>query len=218
MLDPILNPLLKPHLEKAVPYLNQYNLKPWQLTAGGFGIGIVGCVLIGMQLYIPGFIFLLLFRLADMLDGIFARANNTMNDIGAYFDLNASTIIYAAVPFFFAIGQTEHMLAAMILILSYIIMASTSLSYNLFATKRGLSDPEAGKRPYYKSSGIVGHTEHIAFIGLVCFAPLAFSALAFFFAIACWADVIQKVWSALRDFGDEDRAPVVEENENSEEN
>jgi phosphatidylglycerophosphate synthase len=81
--------------------LGRLGLTPDALTLLGFGITVVGAVLLAMQLWLLGGIVVLVGGIFDMFDGTLARATGRVSRVGAFmdsvFDRWGEAIVYVGV-------------------------------------------------------------------------------------------------------------------------
>src|SRR4051794_3375551 len=85
------------------------------LTAVGFAMGLVAAALIADESFLMAIVFLALNRLADVLDGMVARRVGT-TPIGGFLDASLDLVVYAAIPFGFALAHQQDALAASFLL------------------------------------------------------------------------------------------------------
>ena len=183
MLDSLIRPRLAPQMDKMAVKVAQSGLSANKLTALGFLFGFAGCFLVGMHFYPLGLVLLLVSLFFDGLDGAVARVNGP-TELGAYLDMMSGVLLFAMFPFFFMLSETEHALAAAILIFTYLLMGMANLSYDYFAMKKGAAPAK---------SAIVETGEIVLFMVLCCLYPPGFSFFAAALALMSLAAAIIRI-------------------------
>lgn len=173
MLDSLIRPHLVPVMDNMAVKVAESKLTANQITLVGLFLGFLGCFFVGLQLYALGLVLLAIWFFLDGLDGAVARAT-IQTELGAYWGMMTKVILFAAFPFFFALSQTEHSLAAASLLFSYVLMGMTNLAYDFFALKKGAAEARRG---------IVENGEIMVFMVICCIYPDGFSAFAAFMAL-----------------------------------
>jgi CDP-diacylglycerol--glycerol-3-phosphate 3-phosphatidyltransferase len=81
--------------------MGRLGLTPDALTLIGFGITVVGAVLVAQQIWLLGGVAVLLGGIFDMFDGTLARATGKVSNLGAFmdsvFDRAGEAIVYVAI-------------------------------------------------------------------------------------------------------------------------
>lgn len=191
MLDSLLHRQIAPHLSLLTNPLSQKNISPNLVTGIGFVIGVAGCFCVGMALYIPGLILLLLNRIADLADGHLARQTGKETDRGLYLNVVLTRIIYAAFLFLFALSTTTASMAAAFVLFTYASMNAASMMRALLAQKNGFPQPP---------TGLIGHVVITLFMAACCIRPDMFAFFAAAFGIACCVNIFNDVWKLMRDY------------------
>ena len=104
MLDARLRRLIDPPLDRVSAPLAAHGLSANAATVAGFLIGLGAALAIAGRAYLLGLGLLLLNRLLDGLDGALARRQG-LTDLGGFLDIVLDFLIYAAVPFAFALAD-----------------------------------------------------------------------------------------------------------------
>lgn len=183
MIDGLIRPHITPVMDKMSLKVSQSGLSANKLTLIGFAFGFAGCFLVGMQMYIVGLLLILLALFFDGLDGAVARATQS-TELGTYLDMMSGVALFAMFPFFFMLSETEHSMAAGILLFSFLLMGMANLSYDYFAMKKGAAPAR---------SAIVETGEIVLFIILCCLFPAAFSFFAAALALMSLAAAIVRI-------------------------
>jgi phosphatidylglycerophosphate synthase len=157
------------------------------LTAAGFALGLIAAALISDESFLMGIAFLALNRLADVLDGMVARRVGT-TPMGGFLDASLDLVVYAAIPFGFALAHQQDALAASFLLMGLMIAAVPGLVARAFL-------PEHVEK---RVLTLCGHSEtFIAFV-LMCLTPRwMFSLLAYFYGGLCFLSAIVSFASAI---------------------
>src|SRR5262245_61146349 len=119
MLDAYLRPLVTLPLDRAGRWMVRRGCTAECVTLVGFVLGVAACVAIAYQAYALAFVLIAGNRIVDGLDGAVARQSR-ITDYGGFIDLLADFLIYAAIPFAFAIADPTRAMAAAFLILSFV--------------------------------------------------------------------------------------------------
>lgn len=207
MFDRLLRPIIDKPLDSLAHVLAKEGITASFLSWGGFLCGMTGAVCLVFHFYWAGFIFFLINRIADGLDGAVARAEKALGygkgptDAGGFLDIVLDFFVYAAVPFFFAVGHPEQALAATFLIYSFIGSGGSFLAYAIIAEKRGRAATANGKKSFFHSIGLCEGTETIVALSLIFLFPQAFAMIAYIFGVLCWITACVRIWIGLREFG-----------------
>lgn len=179
------------------------------VTLAGLAIGLAAAAVIALGaplLLALGLI--LASRVADGLDGAVARANvdgRGKSDFGGYLDITCDFIFYGAIPLAFALRDGTNALPAAVLLMSFYMNGASFLAYAIFAAKRGLTlDAKSrarGEKSLYFTAGLAEGFETIAVFVAFCLWPAGFSALAYGFAVLCFASGAARMLLARRAFG-----------------
>jgi len=196
MLDSTLRRLIDPSLNLIGRGLGKVGFTGTTITIIGFVFGLIACLCVAMQYSFFAFVFLMLNRLFDGLDGAVARARKENSDFGGYLDITLDYLIYAGIPFFAAVGlmDASAFLAAAFVIYSFIGSGVSFLAYAIIAEKHGLSDNNhQGKKSFFFASGFMEGTETVIFMILVCLLPDYFEYLCYGFGALCWITTAARI-------------------------
>lgn len=146
--NPVLYYVLRPlSFYLTIPCINM-GLSANQVTFIGMGIGIAGCLLLGLGAYwsmIAGAILLILNDVCDVVDGNVARFNNKSSSYGAYIDdVISGEIIPNLVPFAIGIGIGQVLGGA---------VCSIALLTRAIVTEGYSAKFKTGARSFYKGKG-----------------------------------------------------------------
>jgi phosphatidylglycerophosphate synthase len=199
MLDAALRRLIDPPLDAAGRRLAAIGLGADAVTLGGFAVGLLSVPLIAAEHYAAGLVAILANRLADGLDGAIARHRGP-TDFGGYLDIVCDFLVYAAVPFAFALARPENAVPAAFLVLSFVGTGSSFLAYAIIAAKHRVETTRRGAKAFYYLGGLTEGSETIALFFAVCLVPAAFPWLAWGFGALCWVTTLARIAAARRDF------------------
>lgn len=205
MLDAFIRPYINPPLKKTGSFLATHNISPNAMTSVGLGFAALCFIALVMTAYLWALLFFILNRICDGLDGPIAQAYLTQNkshaqDFGAFYDIVSDFILYAGFPLCFALGAAEHMLAALILVSSFILSGVSFLAYAVIAEKKGLTTDAQGKKGFYYMAGLMEGTETIIFFIAFLLFPQLFSLIAYFFATLCVLTMVGRINIAYKNF------------------
>ena len=200
MLDAPLRRWIDPPLARAAVPLARYVRSADAVTIFGFALGLGAAMAIARHAYLIGLLLFALNRLCDGLDGALARATK-VTDLGAFLDIALDFIVYAAIPFAFALADPTRALAACFLIFSFIGTCATFLAFAVFAAKRGLATDLRGQKSLYYLGGLSEGTETFLAFAIACLRPEWFSIVAYVFGALCFITAGTRVAAAVRSFG-----------------
>ena len=199
MLDAHMRPLIDPPLNRLSRILSQWGVSANSVTLMGFALGLGAMVSVGFEAYSLGFVFLILNRLCDGLDGGIARQKG-VTDFGGFLDILCDFIIYAGLVFAFALANPENAFWAAFLIFSFIGPITSFLAYAIIAAKKERNSTRQGSKSFYYLDGLCEGTETFLVLGLVCLFPGVFPIIAFIYGVMCWVTTLGRGLSAWRDF------------------
>jgi len=184
MIDAALIPLQSRILAPSARYLARTGISADTVTMLGFVAGLAAVPATAAQLYWLTFIFLVLNRLADGLDGAIARLNGP-TDRGAFLDIALDFVFYAVFPLGFALADPANALPAAVLVAAFVGTGSSFLAFGIIATKRGETAEAYPTKGIYYLGGLTEGFETIVVFALMCLWPAGFASLAYGFAVAC---------------------------------
>ena len=198
MLDARLRRLIDPPLDRLSVPLAALACPPMRLPSWGFALGLGAAAAIAWRAYLLGLALLLLNRLCDGLDGAVARRRG-VTDLGGFLDIVLDFLIYAAVPFAFALADpAANALPAAFLIFSFMGTGSSFLAYAIMAAKRGVSTELRGRKSLYYLGGLTEGTETIVAFVLACLWPAWFPLIAWIFGALCWLTTATRIAVAVQ--------------------
>ncbi|TAD89447.1 MAG: CDP-alcohol phosphatidyltransferase family protein [Alphaproteobacteria bacterium] len=193
MLDRGVRRIIDPGLNAMGRWLAGCGVPALAVTALGLGLGLAAALAIALGFPVVGACLILASRLADGLDGPVARATQP-TPFGAFADIVADFIFYAAIPLAFAVEEPTRAVAASVLLAAFIASGVAFLGYALLAAQLGGAPPP--NKGFVYAAGLTEGTETIALFLLLCLVPQWFEVLAFGFAAACWITAAARCWAA----------------------
>jgi phosphatidylglycerophosphate synthase len=187
MLDQSIRRLLEPAISSAGTALARLHISANVVTILGFGCGLGAAAAIADERNDIGFALFVLNRLADLVDGAIARRKGPTS-LGAFLDASLDFIVYAAIPFGFALAYPQNALAAAFLLFGLMVNAVPALAFRAFAqAERGFS--------------LLEHSETFIAFALMCLAPRwMFSPLAYLYGTLCLVSGGVRIIAALAKF------------------
>lgn len=202
MLDATLRPLIDPPLDWIARRLARTEISADAVTLTGLAMGLLSVPALAAHAYLIGLLAIAGSRVLDGLDGALARRRGP-TDRGAFLDVVADFIFYAAVPLGFALANpAANALAATFLLFAFMGTAASFLAFAIAASKRGLVTEVRGRKGFFYLGGLTEGTETIAVFLLACIIPAWFPVLAWMYGAACLITTIWRIrhaWTALAD-------------------
>ena len=199
MLDAKLRPLIDPPLNRAGRVLARLGISANMLTFAGLAVGLGGAVAIAFGQLWLGLVLIIANRLLDGLDGAVARATKP-TPLGGYFDIVADFAFYVSIPLAFGIAQPDDVLAACVLVASFVLTGVSFLAFAVIAAERGDQTDAHGKKSFFYSTGLAEGTETIAVFIAMCLFPAWFGVIAYAYAGLCLLTVFQRSALAVATF------------------
>jgi phosphatidylglycerophosphate synthase len=185
MFDARLRRLIDAPLQQAGRALAERGVTADGLTVVGCALGLAAAVAIVAGAFGWALALFLAGRLLDGLDGAVARVTGA-TDRGGYLDITLDFVVYAAIPFAFALHDpAAHALAAAALLAGIIVNGAAFLAFAAVAARRGLTSSAQGRKSIYFLGGLAEGAETIAVYALACLVPAWFPVLAWGFAVLC---------------------------------
>lgn len=206
MLDHIVRPYINPPLNLIAKILYSANCTANSITILGFIAGLIAMLLISINYYLIGALFILLNRLFDGLDGPLARLHTTHHiqskhsDFGGFLDITCDFIIYSGIVLSFGLAEPQNLWAANILVFSFVGTMASFLAYAVIAAKHGIHTEKRGKKSFYFIGGICEGTETFIALIAMCLWPEYFNTIAIVFSVLCWLTTSSRVYQAWCDF------------------
>lgn len=157
------------------------------ITLVGFMMGLGAVAFIVVEEYAGALFFLALNRVCDILDGMLARVRGP-TAIGGFLDATLDLLIYAMIPFAFALARQQDALAATFLLVGFVVAAVPVLATRVFSPQRSWDDDFV----------LCGHTENFVLVVLLCVAERwTFTPLAYLYGSLCFLSCGISIVSAM---------------------
>jgi phosphatidylglycerophosphate synthase len=194
MFDRRATALIKPAVNALARRLARWGLAANQLTWMGFGVGLVGAVLIANGHYGAAIVAILLSRLLDALDGAVARLTQ-VTDAGGFLDISLDFLFYASIPLAFAMADpTRNALAAAVLLTAFAGTMSSFLAFAVIAAKRNVTNLAVPDKSFYFLGGLTEATETLLVFVAMCLWPAHFALWAYGFSVLCAVTTATRIW------------------------
>src|SRR5215510_1166441 len=187
MLDAPVRRLIASPLDPLAAGMVGLGINATTITLVGFLMGLGGIAFLITEQYGVALFFLALNRLCDILDGMLARVKGP-TAIGGFLDATLDLIIYAMIPFAFALARQQDALAAIFLLVGFVVAAVPVLASRTFSPQRSWDEDFV----------LCGHTENFVLVVLLCVAERwTFTPLAYFYGSLCFLSCGISILSAL---------------------
>ena len=192
MIDAKLNNLLRPYLSFLAKIIIKLNISANIITFSGFFFGLCCFYSIINFYYMGAFLFLVLNRICDGLDGAVARLLGP-TDIGAFYDITLDFIFYSLFPIAFIFVDIKNAYAICFLLLSFVSTQTTFLASAWFIEKNKILVSTKQKKSFFYIGGITEGFETIICFILMLFFYESVELIAYIFGILCWTTSISRV-------------------------
>jgi len=187
MLDAPVRRLFASPLDPLAVGMARVGIRASTITIVGFMMGLGGVGLILTEQYATALFFLALNRVCDILDGMLARVRGP-TAIGGFLDATLDTLVYAMIPFAFALARQQDALAATFLLVGFVVAAVPVLATRVFSPQRSWDDDFV----------LCGHTENFFVVVLLCLAERwTFTPLAYLYGSLCFLSCGISILTAL---------------------
>ena len=177
------------------------NIHPTAITLVSGVFGVASGVMAAGQLYQAGLAFWIINRILDGLDGTVARVHHHQSDLGAYIDIIADFITYAAIPIGLVLGRPDRLsMIALILLFAVFYVNTISWSYlSALLERRALgAATRAEKTTVTMPTGLIEGAETIIFYTLFFVFPNVISILFILMALLTAFSAVQRIVWAIR--------------------
>jgi phosphatidylglycerophosphate synthase len=140
------------------------------------------------------FLFLVLNRFCDGLDGAVARLLGP-TDIGAFYDITLDFIFYSLFPIAFIFVDIKNAYAICFLLLSFVSTQTTFLASAWFIEKNKILVSTKQKKSFFYIGGITEGFETIICFILMLFFYESVELIAYTFGTLCWITSISRLIS-----------------------
>lgn len=181
MLSAFLRKPADPALARAAGLLAARGVGADGLTMLGFAIGLAAIPVIAKHYYLAGLVLLFLNRLCDALDGAVARRTQATGR-GAYLDRTLDLIVFAGLPFAFALADPARALAATFFVFA---IAASGAAALIFAVPASRQDSRRDTALGYLGR-LMEDTELTLAFAVACIMPGWFSLIAYIGGALCF--------------------------------
>jgi phosphatidylglycerophosphate synthase len=187
MLDAPVRRLFSSPLDPLAVGMTRIGIRASTVTLVGFMMGLGGVAFLVIEEYAGALFFLALNRICDILDGMLARVRGP-TAIGGFLDATLDLLIYAMIPFAFALARQQDALAATFLLLGFVVAAVPVLATRVFSPQRSWDEDFV----------LCGHTENFVVVVLICVAERwTFTPIAYFYGSLCFLSCGISIVSAM---------------------
>jgi phosphatidylserine synthase len=187
MLDAPVRRLFASPLDPLAAGMTRIGIRATTVTLVGFLMGLGGVAFLVVEEYASALFFLALNRVCDILDGMLARVRGP-TAIGGFLDATLDFLVYAMIPFAFALARQQDALAATFLLLGFVVAGVPVLAGRIFSPQRRWDDDFV----------LCGHTENFVLVVLICLAERwTFTPLAYFYGSLCFLSCGISIVSAM---------------------
>jgi phosphatidylglycerophosphate synthase len=193
MFDPVLKKLSAPLLVPSSAHLARLSVRADLLTALGFAVGLAAILAIATHNDLIGLGLLLLNRLFDALDGALARQTRVTGR-GAFLDMTLDMIVFAGLPFAFALADPSRALAGAFFIFAIAASGASAVFFNVLEGRGGSLFGYIGR--------IMEDTELTLAFAIACVVPAWFSVVAYVAGALCFVTAGARIAAAVARLGE----------------
>ena len=187
MLDAPVRRLIASPLDPLAVGMARAGIRASTITLVGFMMGLCGIAFLITEQYATALFFLALNRVCDILDGMVARVKGP-TAIGGFLDATLDILVYAMIPFAFALARQQDALAATFLLVGFVVAAVPVLATRVYSPQRSWDDDFV----------LCGHTENFFLVVLLCVAERwTFTPLAYIYGSLCFLSCGISIVSAM---------------------
>lgn len=187
MLDAPVRRIFASPLDRLAVGMARIGIRASTITLLGFLLGLGAVAFIVVEQYATALLLLALNRACDILDGMLARVRGP-TAIGGFLDATLDLLVYAMIPFAFALARQQDAVAATFLLLGFIVAAVPVLTTRIFSPQRSWDEDFV----------LCGHTENFILVILLCVAERwTFTPLAYFYGSLCFLSCGISIVSAM---------------------
>lgn len=191
MLDTHVRKYVNPLITLCAKGLLALRLTALHVTFLALVFGVMGAVMLLLDLPLVSVGLLWISGLLDAVDGEMARVTNTQSDRGAMLDLFFDRVVEIAYIGAFALSAWATMESLLMLACSIILSISLFLSVGALSSKKGM-------KAFYYQAGLMERTEGFIFISLIILVPSFATDLVYLFALLVLVTVAQRLSEAWR--------------------
>lgn len=170
---------------------------PTAISLVGLVIGLGAAAAAADARFTTALVLWLLNRALDGFDGTLARTQDRHSELGAYVDIVADFIVYAAVPLGIAVGRggRDTWIAVAVLLASFYVNTISWAYLAAFMERRGAS---SGATSVVMPVGLIEGAETVVLFALMLAMPQWASAVMWVMAALVAITIAQRVTAAVR--------------------
>ena len=192
MLDKKINNYLEKYLIYIATILYKYNCSANFITLIGAVAGFFCFFCIVESEFFLAFLFLLLNRFFDGIDGALARIDGE-SDLGAFYDIISDFVFYSLFPIGFVFNNIENSFSIFFLLLSFVYNQSTFLASAWIIEKNKIL-VKKNKKSFFYIGGITEGFETIIFFTLMLIFNDFVYLISYIFGLLCWITCIFRIY------------------------
>ena len=192
MLDKKINNYLEKYLIYVATILYKYNCSANFITLIGAVGGFFCFFCIVESEFFLAFLFLLLNRFFDGIDGALARIDGE-SDLGAFYDIISDFVFYSLFPIGFVFNNIENAFSICFLLLSFVSTQSTFLASAWIIEKNKIL-VKKNKKSFFYIGGITEGFETIIFFTLMLIFNDFVYLISYIFGLLCWITCIFRIY------------------------
>lgn len=192
MLDKKINNYLEKYLIYIATILYKYNCSANFITLIAAVAGFFCFFCIVESEFFLAFLFLLLNRFFDGIDGALARIDGE-TDLGAFYDIISDFVFYSLFPIGFVFNNIENAFSICFLLLSFVSTQSTFLASAWIIEKNKIL-VKKNKKSFFYIGGITEGFETIIFFTLMLIFNDFVYLISYIFGLLCWITCIFRIY------------------------
>lgn len=199
MIDREMRSLLAPTFDRTARLLGRFGVRPLTMTIAGLALALAAATAAAFGVWWLALVLWLVSRIPDGLDGALARASGGGTELGGWADITADLAAYGSFVAGCAIGNPDARVACIVLLFTYYVNGGSLLALSAAATVRGVERDD--ERTFHFPRAVAEGAETIAVHALMVLVPPWMPHLAWGFAAAVGATIVQRVRLATRLLG-----------------
>ncbi|MDA1134615.1 MAG: CDP-alcohol phosphatidyltransferase family protein [Proteobacteria bacterium] len=192
MLDKKINNYLEKYLIYIASILYKYNCSANFVTLIGAVVGFFCFFCIVESEFFLAFLFLLLNRFFDGIDGALARIDGA-SDLGAFYDIISDFVFYSLFPIGFIFNNIENAFSICFLLLSFVSTQSTFLA-SAWIIEKNKTLVKKNEKSFFYIGGITEGFETIIFFTLMLIFNDFVYLISYIFGLLCWITCVFRIY------------------------
>ncbi|HEY2071749.1 MAG TPA: CDP-alcohol phosphatidyltransferase family protein [Rhizomicrobium sp.] len=195
MLDQPLRTLATPVAQRGAAFLAGRGAGADMVSVIGFFVGLAAIPTIATHHYWAALGLIVLNRLVDALDGAVARQSRASGR-GAFLDMILDLIVFAGLPFGFALADPSRALAASFFIFAIAASQASAVFFNALASREG----SQGVVIFGYVGRLMEDSELTLAFVIACLMPQWFSLIAYIAGVLCFLTAGSRIAMAVARF------------------